>query len=76
MMTIPEKLLQAPFVRLLHQSKDTVLLHKQLSTSLHGRQNYLGMHAISWVVQGEQQIQINEGEQFSLPSLELRTFPA
>ena len=47
MMTIPEKLLQAPFVRLLHQSKDTVLLHKQLSTSLHGRQNYLGMHAIS-----------------------------
>ena len=62
MRTTPQRLLALDFVQVFHQSKQLVLLRKSLDKSLEGKQSFLSMHALSFVIQGQQRIEAYEGE--------------
>lgn len=71
MRTTPQRLLKLDFVKLFHQSKQLVLLRKSLDASLEGKQSFLSMHALSFVIEGHQRIEAYEGEILSVQKGEI-----
>ncbi|MEM6801329.1 MAG: AraC family transcriptional regulator [Bacteroidota bacterium] len=71
-MTItPLRLLELDFVQVFHQSKQLVLLQKSLDKTVKGKQSFLSMHALTYVVQGQQIIEAYEGEILSVQAGEI-----
>ncbi len=67
MITIPQRLIGAPAVEVLVYEDDRLMMLKEPSQSLTDRNSYLGMHAISIVLEGEQRCTDHEGDLIPIP---------
>ncbi|MEO1436506.1 MAG: AraC family transcriptional regulator [Bacteroidota bacterium] len=67
MVNIPDRLLDVPFVHVLHQSQHVVWLAKSLTTPIEQRVSYVRMHAISIPRKGTQLIEPHEGQMLRIP---------
>ena len=54
MVSVPHRLLSLPYVEVLHESLDLVIVHKRLTAPMIERPSCLTMHALSLVSQGRQ----------------------
>ena len=61
MRTLPERLLQADFVRVYHRAVGVTLMEKTLDEDLTGQLSYLADHVVSVVLEGEQRIEMVDG---------------
>lgn len=66
MLSIPNRLLDSPFVHCYFQNHQLVFLRKELKTALMERHSYLSMHALSFVEQGVQELELSDGNVFSV----------
>lgn len=71
MLSIPKRLLTAPFVTVLAEAEGYHLLRKSLSDSMQGRQSYVSMHVISMVRSGRQQLMDDQGYRLEIKPGEL-----
>ncbi|KAA3633868.1 MAG: AraC family transcriptional regulator [Bacteroidetes bacterium] len=62
MVVIPDRLFNEPFIKLIHRSRQQVILEKELSSSIFERQSYVSMYGISIVMQGQQRILEDSGK--------------
>lgn len=62
MITIPDRLLDEPFVTVFYRRSGTVMLKKQLRRSLPERPSYVARHVLTMVTEGEQHIRAYDGE--------------
>jgi len=67
----PERLLELDYVQVFHQSRQLVLLKKNLETSIESKQSFLSMHALTFVTQGVQRIETYEGDLIQVKSGEI-----
>lgn len=66
MISLPDRLLNEPFVTVFYRSPSIVMLKKRTNRSLLERSSYLARHALSFVVEGEQRLQGHNGEYLTL----------
>ena len=71
MLTVPDRLLKLPSVKVYYHSLDASLLHKQLEETSYGRQSYISKHVFSMVVAGEQHINQENGHQLIIKAGEM-----
>lgn len=62
MLFIPQNLFNRPEVKVLMRFEDTAIIHKCLTDSVHDREGYLSMHALSAVQQGTQRVRTTDGK--------------
>lgn len=75
MILIPQRLFVLPQVSTLLRDGNRSILHKRLTAAVKQREGYLSEHAISFVLQGEQQITTYEGDTFVLKAGEAALIP-
>ena len=61
MITVPDRLLELPSVRIRYQDSDLLVLEKELTEPLYGRESYLNRHVVSVVLSGQQRIESEDG---------------
>ena len=61
MVTVPDRLFDAPGVRTLHRSAGLAVLRKRVGEVLHERPSYVAMHALTLVSEGRQVVYDAEG---------------
>ncbi len=66
MLSIPVRLIDLPFVDLLYQDEQVIILKKELSVPALDRHSYISMPVIAWVSKGQQKLQTYDGDAIDL----------
>jgi len=71
MLSIPNRLLDSSFIHCYFQNHQVVFLQKELKLSLVERHSYLSMHALSFVEEGVQELELSDGTVFRVMAGEI-----